>query len=488
MEQLSSCDSIGSIFFTEDLVFRGVNPVDFEEVMRACSLLQARMAELGIVETAVYSGAAPNDQLRGKKLLKHDRVEFISYPNEWCGETLKDAALFHLGLASKLNEIGLHLKDAHPWNILIQRGEMIFVDFTSIVTTKLLYRERYLEANTHFSASDSDERMAHLIHEIYQRTFLPFFIRPLLAYTYGRRELIRPEIERTTLNTSVKEFSNGLTWPAHPFTPKRLFAITRLVCARLRLKRIFRRLLRDNDVPAFFCDLKGFISALDVRTDRSSYTDYYQAKGEALPWNDQTGWNDKQKSVHKALETPYVRSVLDVACNTGWFSLLAASMGKEVVAFDIDESCVEKLYLAVKESRAEVLPLVCSFTNLTLERRSKFDDLRVLIPAEERLKCDAVLALAIIHHLVLGVGLSVDTVVDKLASLTRKRLVLEFVSLEDPLIVKEPEFFPALNRDSKIREGYDLDGLKKSLGRHFHKVEILASSQASRLILVCDKA
>src|SRR5678815_3981698 len=65
-------------------------------------------------------------------VVRHRMVPFTSYPEEWCPAMLKDAALTLLDLLVELARCGLTLKDAHPWNLLFDRGRPVYVDLVSI--------------------------------------------------------------------------------------------------------------------------------------------------------------------------------------------------------------------------------------------------------------------------------------------------------------------------------------------------------------------
>ena len=52
----------------------------------------------------------------------------------------------------------------------------------------------------------------------------------------------------------------------------------------------------------------------------------------------------KAEFVRDALADPAIPSVLDLGCNTGEYSVLAANLGKSVVAADADDASIQRLY------------------------------------------------------------------------------------------------------------------------------------------------
>jgi ribosomal protein L11 methylase PrmA len=135
--------------------------------------------------------------------------------------------------------------------------------------------------------------------------------------------------------------------------------------------------------------------------------------------------------------------VWDLGANTGEFSRLAAGQGIPTVAFDIDPVAVERNYQAVvKQKESHMLPLLMDFTNPSPalgwhnhERDSLF----------ERAPADALLALALIHHLAIANNVPLPQLAEFFRSLGRW-LIIEFVPKEDSqvqiLLASRQDIFP----------------------------------------------
>ena len=65
------------------------------------------------------------------KVLKPERIMFISYPYEWALNMLKDAALVTLEIQILALEHGMSLKDASAFNVQFQNGKPVFIDTLS---------------------------------------------------------------------------------------------------------------------------------------------------------------------------------------------------------------------------------------------------------------------------------------------------------------------------------------------------------------------
>jgi SAM-dependent methyltransferase len=256
---------------------------------------------------------------------------------------------------------------------------------------------------------------------------------------------------------------------------------------------------RTKVAEAFQVLMKSLIrrvQAVDVTPPSSDYSSYYDEKKEALSLGDPTVLPPKQKTVSDILRARAPQSVLDIGANTGWYSVLAASLGASVIALEEDESCVDILYAHARRQALRILPLKVSFGDL----RKEIHAARALAPAyrdrgigenalyragTERLGADLVLVLGLVHHLVLGAGNSIDDVFEVLQRLSGKTLVLEFVALEDEKIRDAPEFFPSLRKFDAA--SYNLQRVLEAGRRHFASVDIRASHPATRTILVFDK-
>lgn len=488
MLKLASCDTQGSVYIGEAVVYRTIVAEHARDVESVLRILDGDIQ--GVIDTSICAEDQVPAELKGQGALtlRHRRVPYVSYPHEWCATMLKDAALFHLALSEDLVPRGLALKDAHPWNILYDRGRPVFVDFTSIVTERGLFAEEYLEANRQYRDSQSAFRKAMLVREIFVRMFQPYFLNPLLLYACGERDRVRSRIENTTLNAATSTIRMRECLRIPHIGRSTIRKITDFVAAYISERRAYSKLRKlPSDPSIFYAGMRRHVQSLRVAAGPTAYSNYYSKKGEDQDWSFSENWNPKQQNVHHALNSPDIHSVLDVACNTGWYSLMAEKLGKSVVAFDIDEGCIEQLYKQVKPSRLNILPLVMNFTQLTRDRYSIHDGDKVLINAALRLRSDAVIALGIVHHLVLGLGMNFEGVLDALTGLCRQRIIIEFVTPDDAMIQNEASFFPAYSGDPKLMETYNMQTLIEIAEGRGYTARVLPSYPETRKLLIFDK-
>jgi len=488
MLKVASCDRQGSIYIDERSVYRVVVATQSTAVMGIHNRIRGGVD--GLISASVCeSGVIPEeiDLEPGSLVLRHEKIDRISYPHEWCAVMLQDAAAFHLELCQRLLHYGLFVKDAHPWNILFERGQPVFVDYTSLVELEGLFSEEYLDSNKKYSEFAPSDRLKMIMFEIYSRMYKPYFINPLMCFAYGKRERVNQRIEDTTLNASTSTISRRECVSQLRFSRTVFLKVLSIVSVLRAELRIFSVLRSSATLESFYADMHRHVRRLKAGLGGSAYSAYYQKKGEDQELVYSNAWNDKQKSVRDALNLPEIGSVLDVACNTGWFALMAEKLGKSVVAFDIDEGCIEDLYKTVKDSRINVLPLVMDFTRLTRDRYSIHDGKKVLINAADRLRSDAVIALGIIHHLVLGQGMSFDDVLKSLTDLCKQRMVIEFIEPDDAMIRDEPSFFTEYFKNRSLIDGYSMSAFISRIEANGFIVSVHASYPHTRKILVCDR-
>ena len=126
-------DNAGKVFWWNGVIFRAIKK-EYEkfylDLLKNPKLHSLYKAGLVPAEKTGFT-------LEGFPLvLKHERIPFLSFCMEWSSEMLKDAAVMMCNLSMYLHEIGLTIKDAHPWNVLFHEGRPLFVDWGSIIPVK----------------------------------------------------------------------------------------------------------------------------------------------------------------------------------------------------------------------------------------------------------------------------------------------------------------------------------------------------------------
>lgn len=344
--------------------------------------------------------------------LDHDVISFPSYPSEWPLEMLCAAAELTLKLCIKALQQGFGLKDATPFNILFQGPCPIFVDLLSF-ETRDVYDPTWLA------------------HGQFCRSFL---LPALLDAHYGmachdifftRRDGIEPE--------DAYRFLGPLARFTSPFLEFVTMPVMLSARAERQSNKLYVRKMLSNPEKATFI-LHTIFSRLTRNIIASS-----TRRHSANKWTmyNETCTYTSADTVHKtAFVEQFMKEsrptrVLDMGCNTGHFSFLAAGYGAEVVATDLDSEVVGSLWHRAKIEQANILPLVVNLSRPTPSMGWRnLETLSFLERAEGHF--DAVLMLAVVHHLLVTDLIPLEEIIEQASRLTTEWLVIEYVGPDDP--------------------------------------------------------
>lgn len=491
VRRLVGFDTAGEPFVSGDRVLRGIYRGNAEAVRRVLRIVTDNdLFAHGIVATHELE-SNPHPDLDYEMVLEHERIPFVTFPHEWSPSMFKEAALLHIALYERLSEHGLTLKDWHPHNILFAGTRPVFVDFTSIIPIDELPNQPYLQSGaTPSGMGERWDATSKAVHEMYRLMFEPYFGLPLVMMHRGQHAAARRRIYETTLNAAETVI-----------TRREVFGSDTIGRMRYEVdERLLRLALMESDPrkEKFFRRLRRMVASRHAAHRGSAYSTYYEDKNEAFSATPSTAWTSKQHGVHGALEKLKPATVLDLGSNTGWFSMLAARLGSSVVAVDLDEGSIDRLFGDARRQGFDILPLVANLTQplpplqpRTYENEPSLsligDGLPLVSAPNDRLQCDMVLALALVHHLTLGQGLTFAAVAAILSGLATRYLCVEFVELDDAMITGEPTFFPAWNADHARFDWYTRENFVEALKVHFKTVETVASHPGTRTLMVCTK-
>jgi ribosomal protein L11 methylase PrmA len=170
--------------------------------------------------------------------------------------------------------------------------------------------------------------------------------------------------------------------------------------------------------------------------------------------------------------------VWDIGCNVGVFSRIAAERARYVVAMDGDHVAIDRLYRALKADRVpNILPLVVNIADPSpnlgwrnMERKR----------IDERGRPDLVLALALIHHVVIGANIPLAEFVQWLFDLGGD-LVIEFVTREDPMVAT------LLRNKEDHYHDYHEDVFERTLAAKFQVVKRQSLGSGTRILYYAQR-
>lgn len=352
-------------------------------------------------------------------LLEHPRIDFVSYPYEWTFSALQAAALLHLDLHLDLLADGFTLSDATAYNVQFNGTRPVFIDHLSVV--------RYEEGSLWTG----------------QRQFAMQFLNPLLLWAKrgiapnhwfrGSGEGLAPEDLAALLRARDKL---SFTVLAHVVGP-----------AMVHKKRVAKGL---DDKPRRTVSLprKNLVAIL---TTLKSYIAGLRLPGQKTIWSDYAGRNSYDEARRAAKHEFVGRQVsalkpgllFDLGCNSGDFSRTALDHGaRSVVGFDFDFGALEQAFARFDADGGRMLPLWLDATNPSPSQGWAGAERKSL---GERGGADALLALAVIHHLAIARNVPLDMAVDWLMGMAPAG-VIEFPSKRDPMVIEllrgRPDIFP----------------------------------------------
>ncbi len=364
----------------------------------------------------------------GQMILEHERIDFPSFPYEWTAEMLHAAGILTLDLAQALLADGLGLKDGTPYNVLFRGPAPVFIDVLSF--------ERRQPGDATW-----------LPYAQFVRTFL----LPLLAnQAYGlgldqilttRRDGLEPE--------EVYRWSKPLQRIQPPFFS--LVSMPTWLGGKHKQDdtSIYeKKLLSDPEKARFI--LETVINGL-----RRTLRRLKPVEGKSSVWSDYMTTNNnyttdhfqaKQRFVAEALDEFPSRAVLDVGCNTGHFSALAARRGAKVVAADYDPVVLGDVWRNARNEKLEILPLAVNLTRPSPGTGWRNQECASFLD-RARGKFDAVLMLAVIHHMLVTERVPLADILDLAAELTTNLLVIEFIAPDDSMFQRLTRGREELHKD-----------------------------------------
>jgi hypothetical protein len=417
-------DPSGFLFVRDGVLYRQVNQSyrdDYDLLVSS-----------GLFDELVLAGALlPHEEVQvvpaetesAYKIVRPERLQFVSYPYEWCFEQLKDAALLTLRIQSKALGRGMTLKDASAYNVQFNAGRPVLID--SLSFERLMPGEPWVA----------------------YRQFCQHFLAPLALM--AKRDVRLAQLLRVNIDGIPLDMAAGLL----PWTSYLNFGLVvhlhlhasaqRRMAGRELPKPDSTRSMGQRSLEGLIDSLRRTISGLKWEP-AGSWADYYDFHN----YDDQ-GFASKERLVAAMLEEAAPSVVWDLGANTGHFSRVASDTGAFTVSADFDPGAVEINYRTVKEKgERRLLPLLLDLTNPTPGigwDNSERDSLRARGPA------DLVMALALVHHLAIGNNVPFPQLASFFASLA-EWLLIEFVPKDDPqvqlLLRSRQDIFSDYTRES----------------------------------------
>jgi SAM-dependent methyltransferase len=349
--------------------------------------------------------------LEDQLVVEHERVPFPSFPYEWPAEMLHAAAVLTLDIAQEALQEGFGLKDGTPYNVLFKGPNPIFIDLLS------------------FERRDPGDP-TWLPYAQFVRTFL----LPLLANKYlglqldqlltTRRDGLEPEEVYRWLRPWQKLWRPFLSLVSMP-----TWLAARHNQDNTRMYQ--KKSLKDPEKARFIlCSLlnrlRRTLNALTPeRGKTSTWSDYMVSHSYT-----REQLRAKEAFVKQALAEFSTKRILDAGCNTGRFSALAARTGASVVAIDYDPVVVGEVWRNAHSEGLDTLPLVVNLARPTPGTGWRNQECSPFLDRAKG-RFDAVLMLALIHHLLVTERIPLPDILNLASDLTTDLLIIEFIAPTD---------------------------------------------------------
>ncbi len=385
------------------------------------------------------------------KILFPQQIELITYPYEWVYSQWQEMALTFL----RINQVALHhgmiLKDATPYNFVFVEGKCILLDSLSF---------RFFK--------DGEPWIAY-------RQFCEEILGTLALMRYNDPFWARLQLSSLTglQLTFVSKQLPLKTW----FNSLCLLHIH--LHARFQGRKEKEKQLHDGfskqKLNILFDLLENNITKWDRPLKSQSIWDHYYENDI----EDENYLADKTACINQWLAAVHPNTTIDLGANTGKFSFLAAQFSKEVIALEKDMNCVEEIRKESKQKKINNISTIIA--DITEPSPALGWDNAEKSPLFKRLNADMLLVLALVHHLCLSKNIPLDFIAKKIAELTTRYAIVEFIPKEDSkskLLLQHRE---------DIFKDYSEDNFLNSFQTYFKLIESYSPSASVRKLFLWEK-
>lgn len=409
IESGSFRDPSSRVFYLDDRVLRGLDDeaTAIDAAVRASGLMDKLIARGLFVANWPVNDVSPPDGIPAGSIIESRRIATINYPAEWSFAMLKDAALATLDANLVALDQGFILKDASAFNVVFEGTTPTIIDITSL-----------------------DEFGERGIWTAYGQ-FCDHFLAPLMLEAYAGvpfQRMLHGQIEGIPI-VELNKLLRGRTG-IHK-------GVLNHVRLRSRLERRAARMTTEarRDVGKLLLPRPAVIAAIRkmrtlVSNLESSAPSTWSGYEETLPY-EKADTETKAEFVRATAAVAAGKALaVDVGANAGLFTRILSEHFDNTIGLDNDQGAIDALYAATAKAGTQNLtPLVVDITNPTPAFGWRGAERAAFV---DRVRPDLATWLAVIHHLCLGIGLPLESVVAQILDFSAESIV-EFVAPTDPM-------------------------------------------------------
>jgi ribosomal protein L11 methylase PrmA len=445
-------DPSGHVFHYRNRVFRALSrrgDEAFRPVLDSGLLTDWESRGVAVTTREVGADELPEEVFEHlpfapASVLEHSRIGHLSYPYEWPFALLKSAALLHLDLQIEALSAGFSFSDSSAYNIQFVGSEPVLMDVLSVRPYK-----------------DGEYWAGY-------RQFCEQFLNPLLL-TAKVGVPFGPWYRGSLNGIGVEQIAKLL-----PLSGRLSFNAMMHITLHAKLMRSAHRLKSGSEqatlrkmpkagLTAMLSGMRSWVSSLKPKGFDDTFWADYEKKNSYAP---------EQASRKKQFVSDYVGDtkpdlLFDLGCNSGDYSEVALVSGaKSVVGFDFDEGALAAAVSRSKAKSLALLPLFLDISNPSPDQGWRQLERKGFLG---RSGPDGVIALALIHHLVIGANIPLRQAVDWLVRIAPTGII-EFVPKQDPMVLG------MLSNREDIFDDYHLGTFRDLLDR---TAEIVAVAEVS---------
>ena len=181
----------------------------------------------------------------------------------------------------------------------------------------------------------------------------------------------------------------------------------------------------------------------------------------------------KREIVRSFFESAKPSMAMDIGCNTGEFAKIALDAGaRAIIGLDIDTEALNKACTRAAEKNLNFLPLYHNLANPSPAQGWRCSERPSLL---ERAKVDAVVALALVHHLAITHNIPLDEIIEMIIGIAPEGLI-EFVPKTDPMVKR------LLSLRDDVFYSYSEDVFAASIAHHAQIIRKDVISESGRVI------
>ena len=353
------------VFFYRDVVMRAIhNPHGvFFTELFSSGLMKKLITQQLIPATQISPYTLEGFDL----LIEQERLRFTIYPQEWTYAMLQTAAKLVLHVNITCENYGYETNDCHGLNVFFAGSRAQFIDIGSFVKKQ----------SATWVAIDE---------------FIRCYLHPLKLWSQGHSYLA----QRILADNHWKRFYPEDTYYRAGFEDL------------LQGKTDFHHLIK-------------LVDSIEKKTQTSAWQDYHAT----LKSDDgTTKANRRFQRIIALAKNQNLKSIHDIGGNAGAFTrlLLAETNVETVLCSDRDENAINDFFHYCTENPVFTKKVSCVLLNAMSPI-----NMQNHMTAFKRLECEAVFALALLHHLVLAANTAMDHVLNTLAQYTSKTMFIEFM-------------------------------------------------------------